>query len=74
MYFQCTTLVVSLLVPFTDDRILGTDELLPVAGKDETYDEVMCEIEELEKTLDAQLTKFEKKLGLVYTSQEDSLR
>jgi DNA mismatch repair protein MSH6 len=39
------------------------DELLPVAGKDEVYDEVMGEIEELEKTLDAQLKKFEKKLG-----------
>ncbi|KAG0706949.1 hypothetical protein DFH29DRAFT_899290 [Suillus ampliporus] len=46
---------------FTLDK--ETDELLPVAGKDEAYDEVMCEIEELEKTLDAQLKKFEKKLG-----------
>ncbi|KAJ8596178.1 DNA mismatch repair protein Msh6 [Rhizopogon salebrosus TDB-379] len=42
---------------------LDKDELLPVAGKDEVYDEVMGEIEELEKTLDAQLKKFEKKLG-----------
>jgi DNA mismatch repair protein MSH6 len=47
----------------TDDKILETDELLPVAGKDEVYDKVMCEIEELEKELDAQLKKFEKKLG-----------
>ncbi|KAG1753520.1 uncharacterized protein EDB91DRAFT_1098327 [Suillus paluster] len=46
---------------FTLDK--ETDELLPVAGKDEAYDEVMCEIEELEKMLDAQLKKFEKKLG-----------
>ncbi|KAG1823365.1 muts domain V-domain-containing protein [Suillus subaureus] len=46
---------------FTVDK--ETDELLPVAGKDEVYDEVMCEIEELEKELDAQLKKFEKKLG-----------
>ncbi|KAG1747375.1 DNA mismatch repair protein Msh6 [Suillus lakei] len=46
---------------FTVDK--GTDELLPVAGKDEVYDEVMREIEELEKTLDTQLKKFEKKLG-----------
>ncbi|KAG2143035.1 DNA mismatch repair protein Msh6 [Suillus clintonianus] len=44
---------------FTVDK----DELLPVAGKDETYDEVMCGIEELEKTLDTQLKKFENKLG-----------
>jgi hypothetical protein len=46
----------------TDDNILETDELLPVAGKDEVYDEVMCEIEELEKELDGQLKNFEKKL------------
>ncbi|KAG2059752.1 DNA mismatch repair protein Msh6 [Suillus hirtellus] len=46
---------------FTKDK--ETDELLPVAGKDEVYDEIMCEIEELEKTLDTQLKKFEKKLG-----------
>jgi len=47
----------------TNDKISDTDELLPVAGKDEVYDEIMGEIEGLEKTLDAQLQKFEKKLG-----------
>ncbi|KAH7886999.1 muts domain V-domain-containing protein [Phlebopus sp. FC_14] len=46
---------------FTFDR--DTDELLPVDGKDEVYDGVMQEISELEKALDLQLKKFEKKLG-----------
>ncbi|KAH7923446.1 DNA mismatch repair protein Msh6 [Leucogyrophana mollusca] len=40
-----------------------TDNLLPVEGKDEIYDGVMEEIAELENTLDAQLKKFEKKIG-----------
>ncbi|KIJ62178.1 hypothetical protein HYDPIDRAFT_158442 [Hydnomerulius pinastri MD-312] len=46
---------------YTVDK--DTDELLPVDGKDEVYDEVMAEIAELEKELDGQLRKFEKKLG-----------
>lgn len=47
----------------TDNAISDTDELLPVAGKDEVYDEIMSEIEGFEKTLDTQLKKFEKKIG-----------
>ncbi|EGO03735.1 hypothetical protein SERLA73DRAFT_119383 [Serpula lacrymans var. lacrymans S7.3] len=44
-----------------------TDNLLPVEGKDDVYDEVMAEITELEETLDSQLRKFEKKLGITLT-------
>ncbi|KAG9309590.1 DNA mismatch repair protein Msh6 [Chiua virens] len=40
-----------------------TDELLPVDGKDEVYDDVVEETTNLEKELDVQLKKFEKKLG-----------
>ncbi|KAJ4482025.1 muts domain V-domain-containing protein [Lentinula aciculospora] len=40
------------------------DELVPRDGKDETYDEVMTEIEELEQMLDGALKKFEKTLGV----------
>ncbi|KAF8840553.1 DNA mismatch repair protein Msh6 [Paxillus ammoniavirescens] len=46
---------------FTIDK--ESDELLPVDGKDEVYDEVVEEIATLEKGLDSQLKKFEKKLG-----------
>ncbi|KAG8216931.1 muts domain V-domain-containing protein [Butyriboletus roseoflavus] len=46
---------------FTIDK--ETDELLPVDGKDDVYDGVMEEITNLEKELDGQLKKFEKKLG-----------
>ncbi|KAH7907952.1 muts domain V-domain-containing protein [Hygrophoropsis aurantiaca] len=44
-----------------------TDNLLPVEGKDEIYDGVMEEIKELEGTLDAQLKKFERKVGCSLT-------
>uniref|UniRef100_A0A8H7XWG4 DNA mismatch repair protein n=1 Tax=Psilocybe cubensis TaxID=181762 RepID=A0A8H7XWG4_PSICU len=44
-----------------DDKI---DELVPRDGKDERYDEVVAEINELEKSLNADLTKFEKSLGI----------
>jgi len=40
-----------------------TDELVPRAGKDERYDEVIEEIDSLEKSLNADLKKFEKSLG-----------
>ncbi|KAJ3932313.1 MAG: muts domain V-domain-containing protein [Lentinula lateritia] len=40
------------------------DELIPRDGKDETYDEVMAEIEELEQELGGALKKFEKILGV----------
>ncbi|KAF5372734.1 hypothetical protein D9757_011641 [Collybiopsis confluens] len=41
------------------------DELIPREGKDEAYDEVMTEIEELEGGLEEALKKFEKSLGYV---------
>ncbi|KAG6377351.1 muts domain V-domain-containing protein [Boletus reticuloceps] len=45
---------------FTIDK---ETDLLPVDGKDDVYDGVMEEITNLEKELDGQLKKFEKKLG-----------
>ncbi|KDQ32081.1 hypothetical protein PLEOSDRAFT_1100597 [Pleurotus ostreatus PC15] len=39
------------------------DELTPRSGKDEDYDAVVTEIEELESGLDDELKKLEKKLG-----------
>lgn len=50
---------------FTVDK--DTDELLPVDGKDEIYDEVLQEMSKLEQSLDSQLRKFEKKLGCKLT-------
>ncbi|KAF5348092.1 hypothetical protein D9757_013744 [Collybiopsis confluens] len=44
--------------------LLGHDELIPREGKDEAYDEVMTEIEELEEGLEEALKKFEKSLGM----------
>ncbi|KAF9010212.1 muts domain V-domain-containing protein [Cyathus striatus] len=41
-----------------------TDELVPQKGKDETYDEIMAEIEGLEKEFNESLKAFEKKLGI----------
>ncbi|KAI6116215.1 hypothetical protein F5141DRAFT_1101863 [Pisolithus sp. B1] len=46
---------------FTVDK--DTDELLPVDGRDEVYDDVMQEISELEQSLDSRLKKFEKSIG-----------
>ncbi|PPR06375.1 hypothetical protein CVT24_002487 [Panaeolus cyanescens] len=40
------------------------DELLPRSGKDETYDKIVAEIKSLEKSLDGELDKFKKDLGL----------
>ncbi|KAJ3752036.1 hypothetical protein EV360DRAFT_97567 [Lentinula raphanica] len=40
------------------------DELVPRDGKDEVYDEVMTEIQELEQGLNDALEKFEKNLGV----------
>ncbi|KAF8815726.1 DNA mismatch repair protein Msh6 [Phlegmacium glaucopus] len=40
------------------------DELIPQSGKDETYDEVISEIHALEKSLEADLKKFEKTVGI----------
>jgi DNA mismatch repair protein MSH6 len=39
------------------------DELIPRPGKDENFDEVVDEIDSLEKSLNADLKKFEKALG-----------
>lgn len=45
--------------------LIDADELIPADGKDEMYDEVVSEIRELEKSLEADLLKFEKTLGYV---------
>lgn len=41
----------------------GGDELVPVDGKDEIYDNIMTKIDELERELAQRLKKFEKSLG-----------
>lgn len=41
----------------------GVDELVPVDGKDEIYDTIMAEINELEEELAEQLKKLERLLG-----------
>ncbi|EJC97743.1 DNA mismatch repair protein Msh6 [Fomitiporia mediterranea MF3/22] len=41
----------------------GGPDLLPKNGKDETYDGIEGEIQEIEESLDAELKKLEKKLG-----------
>ena len=41
------------------------DDLLPVEGKDEAYDEIAEEIRELEEDLDKSLKKLEKQAGLI---------
>lgn len=43
----------------------GADELVPVEGKDEDYDNIMAEIRELEEELDEELKGFEKSLKYV---------
>lgn len=45
--------------------LIDGDELIPADGKDEMYDEVVSEIRDLEKSLEADLRKFEKTLGYV---------
>lgn len=45
--------------------LIDADELIPADGKDEMYDEVVSEIRDLEKSLEADLQKFEKTLGYV---------
>ena len=47
----------------TNSIFAETDDLIPAEGKDEVYDGVMAESGELEIMLDAELKKFEKKLG-----------
>jgi DNA mismatch repair protein MSH6 len=48
----------NLVTTFTDN-----DDLLPVEGKDEAYDEIAKEIRELEKELDKSLKKLERQVG-----------
>lgn len=43
----------------------GPDQLLPVAGKDKVYDEVQEEIATWERSLEEELEKLEKQVGLV---------
>ncbi|KAL4256940.1 DNA mismatch repair protein [Pleurotus pulmonarius] len=43
------------------------DELTPRSGKDVDYDAIVAEIEDLERGLDDELKKFEKKLGCTLT-------
>jgi DNA mismatch repair protein MSH6 len=48
--------------------LIDGDELIPQEGKDGTYDKVVSEICDLEKSLEADLKKFEKTLGCVKLS------
>lgn len=54
-HFECNLLTL----------LIDADELIPADGKDEMYDEVVSEIRDLEKSLEADLQKFEKTLGYV---------
>lgn len=53
--FECNSLTL----------LIDADELIPADGKDKTYDEIVSEIRDLEKSLEADLRKFEKTLGYV---------
>ncbi|CAA7264271.1 unnamed protein product [Cyclocybe aegerita] len=53
--------VESMFEPAGDEK---ADELIPRDGKDERYDEVVEEIDSLEKNLEDELKKMEKSLGL----------
>lgn len=44
---------------------LGLDELLPQEGKDDNYDAIAEEIDELEAKLEKQLKKLEDEVGYV---------
>ena len=46
--------------------MLDPNELIPRSGRDERFDEVVEEIESLEKELDKELKKFERTLGFVW--------
>jgi DNA mismatch repair protein MSH6 len=43
--------------------VTDNDDLLPVEGKDEAYDEIAEEIRGLEKELDKVLKKLERQVG-----------
>ena len=48
---------------FVRQLFIDNDDLLPVEGKDEAYDEIAQEIRELEKGLDKSLKKLERQVG-----------
>lgn len=48
--------------------ITDNDDLLPVEGKDEAYDEIAEEIRGLEEELDKMLKKLERQAGYVVSS------
>lgn len=52
-----------LLAALLPHLFADADELLPQAGKDDVYDEIMAEIDGLEEDLEQELKKLEKKLG-----------
>ena len=52
---------------------IDADELIPADGKDETYDEVVSEIRDLEKSLEEDLQKYEKTLGYVFNWRPDDV-
>lgn len=64
IYYKALLIVLTTLQRFCE----GGDELVPVDGKDEIYDAIMTEINELQEELAEQLKKFEKSLGLVSLS------
>jgi DNA mismatch repair protein MSH6 len=43
--------------------LADADELIPQAGKDDVYDEIMAEVDGLEEEFEDELKKLEKKLG-----------
>lgn len=55
----------SLVDTFLSNRTTDADELIPQEGKDEMYDEIVSESHALERSLEADLKKFEKTLGYV---------
>ena len=42
---------------------LDSDDLIPVEGKDEAYDEIIAEIKQLEQQLEKDLKKLQKEVG-----------
>ncbi len=61
-------------LPYVDDEVeiswfrTDSDELVPEDGKDEVYDTIMSEINELEEELAAELKSIRKKTGSVYNA------
>jgi hypothetical protein len=51
-----------------DSIVTDNDDLLPVEGKDEAYDEIANEIRGLEKELDKALKKLERQVAYVLLS------